>query len=181
MPFPLFFLRICQTTVLWTKCCHSSHTTRDESSQLNGSQFVVGTPEKYSGFCFCQKNRDRTHGLAPNWNRPWYKDVVEVLEDGLDVHVGFLDHGLRHGVPGGDQGHHPVCVHVHAQLDSVALQGEGEAIAQHLHGPLHLRETKWVFSFMRVHGKRAEEGRGGNVSAGAKFCSATCWVAESNH
>lgn len=103
-------------------------------------------PENLSDDSFMNKTltfeRDQTHSLAPNWNRPWYKDVVEVLEDGLNVHVGFLDHGLRHGVPGGDQGHHPVCVHVHAQLDSVALQGEGEAIAQHLHGPLHLRETK---------------------------------------
>lgn len=72
----------------------------------------------------------------------------------MDVQVGFLHHWLGHGVPGGDQGHHPVRVHVHTQLDSVALQWEGEAVAQHLHGPLHLREPKESFFICTVNGER---------------------------
>lgn len=70
--------------------------------------------------------------------KPWYKDIVEVFEDCLDIHVGLPDHRLRHGVPGCYQGHHPVSVNINTQLDRVTLQGEGEAITQHLHGPFHL-------------------------------------------
>lgn len=27
---------------------------------------------------------------------PWYKDVVEMFEDGLDIHIWLLDNRLRH-------------------------------------------------------------------------------------
>lgn len=82
---------------------------------------------------------------------PRYKDVVEMFEDGLDVHIGLLDHRLRHGIPGRHQGHHPVCVHVHTQLDGVPLQGEGEAVAQHLHGPFYLRARTFPFICMNFN------------------------------
>lgn len=74
-------------------------------------------------------------------NTPGQEKVVQVFEDGLDVEVGLFDDGLGYRVSWRHQGHHPVSVDVHTQLDRVSIQRQRQAVTQHLHGPLHLRRT----------------------------------------
>lgn len=73
---------------------------------------------------------------------PWQEEIVQVFENGLDVEVGLFDDGLRYGISWRHQGHDPVCVDVHTQLHRVAVQRQGQAITQHLHGPFHLMSQR---------------------------------------
>lgn len=64
-----------------------------------------------------------------------------MLQDLLAIQIGLPADWWRGGTTGGDQGHQPIHIDIHAQSHCVVVQWKGETKVQHLHRPGDLPQT----------------------------------------